>query len=138
MLVLRLSKLYPTKLLFHLCVHECAQSCPTLGMRHGSCGLSHPPGAAESWTRPACAPTDRSPPGPSVQGAFSRLAHCGGVPLATPRGLPAPGTDPASPALAVGFFTILPPGKPLIPLVPALSQVPRSADKQELDNNFNN
>ena len=36
-----------------------------------------------------------------------------GVPLPSPGDLPEPGTEPASAALAGGFFTSEPPGKPL-------------------------
>ena len=35
-----------------------------------------------------------------------------GLPCPPPGNLPDPGIEPASPALAVGFFTTVPPGKP--------------------------
>ena len=51
-----------------------------------------------------------SPPGSSVHGEFSRQEHWRGLPFHTPGDLPNPGIEPASPALAGGFFTIeLPP-----------------------------
>ena len=46
---------------------------------------------------------------------FSRQEHWNGLPFPTPGDLPNPGiepTSPASPALAGGFFTTEPPGKP--------------------------
>ena len=71
------------------CVHT--QSCPTL-----------------------CSPMDCSPPGSSVHGIF-RPEHWSRLPLPTPGDLPDPGIKPmslVSPALAGGFFTAVPPGKP--------------------------
>ena len=44
---------------------------------------------------------------------FSRQEHWSGLPFPTPEDLPDPGLEPASTALAEGFFTIEPPGKPL-------------------------
>ena len=47
---------------------------------------------------------------------FSRQGYWSGLPFPPPRGLPDPGTEPTSPvscALAGGFFTPEPPGKPL-------------------------
>ena len=43
---------------------------------------------------------------------FSRHAYWSGLPFPPPGDLPDPGTEPASPALAGGFFTTEPPGKP--------------------------
>ena len=46
---------------------------------------------------------------------FSRQEHWSGMPCLPPRDLPDPGTEHASlasPALAVRFFTIEPPGRP--------------------------
>ena len=46
---------------------------------------------------------------------FSRQEYRSGLPFPTPRDLPDPVTKPASvesPALAGGFFTTAPPGKP--------------------------
>ena len=46
---------------------------------------------------------------------FSRQDCWSGSPFPTPRGLPDPGLEPVflkSPALAVRFFTTVPPGKP--------------------------
>ena len=75
----------------YTCVRACAQSCPTL-----------------------CSPMDCSPPGSSVHGIF-RPEHWSGLPPPTPGDLPGPGIKPmslVSPALAGGFFTTVPPGKP--------------------------
>ena len=43
---------------------------------------------------------------------FSRQEHWSRLPFPTPRDLPDPGIEPVSPALAGGFFTAEPPGKP--------------------------
>ena len=43
---------------------------------------------------------------------FSRQEYWSGLPLPSPGGLPDPGIEPASPALAGGFFTAEPPGNP--------------------------
>ena len=43
---------------------------------------------------------------------FPRQEYWGGLPFLSPEDLPDPGIKPASPALAGGFFTIEPPGKP--------------------------
>ena len=42
---------------------------------------------------------------------FSRQGYWSGLPFATPRDLLDPGIEPASPALAGGFFTTEPPRK---------------------------
>ena len=44
--------------------------------------------------------------------AFSRQEYWSGLPFPSPGHLPEPGIEPASPALAAGFFTTAPPGKP--------------------------
>ena len=59
-----------------------------------------------------CDPIDGCPPGSPVLGI---LQHWSGVPFPLPGDLPDPGIKPmslASPALADGFFTAEPPGKP--------------------------
>ena len=54
---------------------------------------------------------DYSPPGSSVRGILSsRILEW--IPFPPPGDLPRPGIEPASPALAGGFFTTRPPGKP--------------------------
>ena len=61
-----------------------------------------------------CNPIDGSPPGSPTLG-FSRQEHWSGLPFPPPGDLPDPRikpTSPASPALAGGFFTTEPPGKP--------------------------
>ena len=50
-----------------------------------------------------------SPRGPYVHRIFKARS---GLPFPTPGTLPDPGIEPASPALAGGFFTTEPPGKP--------------------------
>ena len=45
---------------------------------------------------------------------FPRQEHCSGLPFPTPGDLPNPGIGPISSALAAGFFTPEPPGKPMI------------------------
>ena len=62
----------------------------------------------------SCDLMDCSPVGSSVHGIFqARILKWVGI--LTPRDLPSSGTEPeslASPALAGGFFTSEPPGKP--------------------------
>ena len=43
---------------------------------------------------------------------FSKQEYWSGLPCPSPGDLPNPGIEPASPALAGGFFTTEPPGKP--------------------------
>ena len=43
---------------------------------------------------------------------FPRQEYWSGLPFPSPGHLPDPGTEPKSPALAGGFFTTEPPGKP--------------------------
>ena len=43
--------------------------------------------------------------------AFSRQEYWSGLPFPSPGDLPNPGIEPASPALAGGFFTVETPGK---------------------------
>ena len=47
---------------------------------------------------------------------FSRQGYWRGLPCPPPGDLPDPGIESMSPALAGGFFTIEPPGKPMSPL----------------------
>jgi len=46
---------------------------------------------------------------------FSRQEYWSGLPFPSPGDLSGPGFKPMSPALAGGFFTTEPPGKPLVP-----------------------
>ena len=62
------------------CVHGCAQSCSTL-----------------------CNPRDGNRPAPLSMG-FSRQEYWSGLPFPPPGDAPHPGINPASPALAGGFF----------------------------------
>ena len=48
---------------------------------------------------------------------FSRQEYWSGLPFPSPRDHPNPGYEPMSPALAGGFFTTEPPGKPLMCVV---------------------
>ena len=43
---------------------------------------------------------------------FPRQEHWSGLPFPSPEDLPNPGIEPASPAMADGFFTTEPLGKP--------------------------
>ena len=56
---------------------------------------------------------DYNPPGFSVQ--LSRQEYWSGLPFPNPGHLPDPGIEPASPALAGGFFTTEPPENPFFP-----------------------
>ena len=56
-------------------------------------------------------PMDCSPPGSSAMG-FSGQEYWSGLPFPSPRDLPDAGIEPMCPALAGGFFTTEPPGKP--------------------------
>ena len=61
-----------------------------------------------------CDPTDWRPLGSSVHGVLQQERWTG-LPCPRPGGLPDPGMEPVSlkaPALAGGFFTTRPPGKP--------------------------
>ena len=59
-----------------------------------------------------CDPMDCSLPGSSRHGVFqARILEQ--VAISYSRGLPDPGIEPMSPALAGRFFTTVPPGKPL-------------------------
>ena len=63
----------------------------------------------------SCSPMDCSPQGSSVLG-FSRQEYWSGLSFPPPGDLPDPGIEPvasASPALAGGLFTTVPPGKPI-------------------------
>ena len=50
---------------------------------------------------------------------FPRQEYWCGLPFPSPEDLPNPGIKPASPALAGGFFTTEPPGKPTLPILPS-------------------
>ena len=76
-----------------MCVCSAVQLCPTL--------CDRPPWTVE--------------PQASLSMEFSRQEYWNGLPCPTPRDLPKPGIKSASlasPALAVIFFTTVPPGKP--------------------------
>ena len=72
------------------------------------CMLSHVCLFVTPWTVPCQVPLSMK---------FFRQEYWSGLPFPTPGDLPNPGTEPmspASPALAGGFFTTEPPGKPLL------------------------
>ena len=69
-----------------------------------------------------CDPVDCSPPGSSVQARILQW-----VAISSPGDLPKTGTEPA---LAGGFFTTEPPGKPLY-LFPGLQNLPSVQDSKE-------
>ena len=50
---------------------------------------------------------------------FPRQEYWSGLLFPSLEDLPNPGIEPASPALAGGFFTIEPPGKPTLPILPS-------------------
>ena len=56
---------------------------------------------------------DCSPPGSSVHKIF-QARILSGLPFPAAGDLPDPGIEPSTPALASGFFTTEPPGKPMI------------------------
>ena len=59
-----------------------------------------------------CDPVDCSPPGSSLSTGFPRQEYWSGLSFPPPPGhLPEPRIEPASPALAGGFFATEPPGK---------------------------
>ena len=76
---------------FYVTESEVAQSCPAL-----------------------CDPVNCSMPGSSLSMEFSRQESWSGLPLPSPGDLPNPGIKPRSPALAGGFFTTEPHGKPSV------------------------
>ena len=61
-----------------------------------------------------CNPMNCSPPGSFCPWDFPRQEYWSGLPLLPPGVLSNPEIKPASPALAGGFFTTEPPGKPII------------------------
>ena len=69
--------------------------------------LSHVLLFSTSWTVACQAPLSMG---------FSRKQHWSGLPCPSPGDLPDPGIKPPSPALASGFFTAEPPGRPLTKL----------------------
>ena len=60
-----------------------------------------------------CNPMDCGPPGSSIHGISLAKEYWSWLPFLSPGDLPDPRIKPASPALAGGFFTTEPPGKPL-------------------------
>ena len=62
--------------------------------------------------QPFCNPTDYRPPGALAHGSYPRQERCNGLPFPPPGDLCDPGIEPMSRALAGGFFTTEPPGRP--------------------------
>ena len=82
---------------------------------HTLSSLEHMPAAAAAKPFQSCPtlcnPTDGNPLGSSVPGILqARILEW--VAMPSSRALPDPGIELASPALAGGFFTTEPPGKP--------------------------
>ena len=61
----------------------------------------------------------------SLSMEFSKQEYWSGLPFPLPGDLPDPGIEPVSPALADGFFTTEPPGKPFFTLLLLLSRFSR-------------
>ena len=61
----------------------------------------------------SCNTTDSGPPGSSAHGILQQ-EHWHGLSFPSPGDLPNPGIEPTSPVLAGRFFTIEPPGSPLL------------------------
>ena len=59
-----------------------------------------------------CDPMDHRLPGSSLSMEFSGQEYWSGLPFPSPGDFPDPGIKPTSPALAGGFLTTEPPGKP--------------------------
>ena len=79
---------------------------PFTGLQFGTCVLSHVWLCVTPWTVTCQAPLSME---------FSRQEYWSGLPFPSPGDLPDLGIKPmpyASPALAGGFFTTVPPGKP--------------------------
>ena len=71
----------------------------------GHCLVSH-------HVQPFCNPMDYRPPGALAHGSSPRQEHCSGLPFPPPGDLRDPRIEPMSPALASGFFTTEPAGRP--------------------------
>ena len=76
------------------------------------CVLSHVGLFATPWTV-------ATPQAPLSMG-FPRQEYWSGLPFPPPGGIPEPGIRPVYPALAGGFFTTVPPGKP--PMIDNIKQ----------------
>ena len=94
-------ELSPLRLLFH------RLSSRILNPTAGSYSVLSSPSRVQLF----CGPMDCSPPGSSVHG-ISQAGTWSGLPFPSAGDLPNPGIELAYPALACGFFTSGPPGKP--------------------------
>ena len=54
---------------------------------------------------------------------FPRQEYCSGLPFPSPQDLPDPGIEPVASALATGFFTTEPPGKPDLSVISSLKML---------------
>ena len=87
---------------------------------------------SHSGVSDSCDPMKHSPPGPCVH-AISQARIQEWVAISFSRDLAKPGIEPVSPALAGGFFTTEPPGKPFIRLkLTKISSNMKLADHKEL------
>ena len=85
----------------YVCVYVCniyVKLCVYSGLVTQLC-----PALATAWTVAHQAPLSMG---------FSRQEYWSGLPFPSPGDLPNSGVKPMSPALAGGFFTTVPPGKP--------------------------
>ena len=73
-------------------------------------GFTFRPLLFSHWIWLFCNPLDCRPPDLSVH-RFSQKEYWSELPFPSPGDLPDPGIEPASPAVAGGFFTTEPPGK---------------------------
>ena len=79
----------------------------------------------QSWDTLSAIPWSVARQGPLSIG-FSREEYWSGLPFPSPSGLPDPRIEPGSPespALAGGFCTTAPPGKPLLRRIPACEEL---------------
>ena len=80
----------------------------------------------------SCDPMDYNPPD-SLSMGFARQEYWSGLPFPCPGDLSDPGMEPASPALAGGFFSIEPPGKsPSRPFIGSTSTSSAAAFADEI------
>ena len=70
---------------------------------------------------------------------FSSQEYGSGLPFPSPGHLPDAGIKPASPALAGGFFTTEPPGKPMMfsRQVDKWSEIPKKSERQSSGVGYN-
>ena len=84
---------------------DCKMAAPPLGIQNECQSAQLCPTLVTLWTVPCQAPLSMG---------LSRQEHWSGLPFPPPEDLPNLGIKPGSPALAGGFSTPQPPGKPLV------------------------